>query len=123
MTAYKKYSVTCFNADRTKYASDEVEVNVMTVDVKVNGTNDGPFTVQSGADITLTWTSTNAATCSINWGTNSSNYFYNFPVQNVTASKNYKVTCVSNDSTKTADDEVQVFELRNSNNTLNIPQI
>ena len=57
------YTVSCTGDKGT--ASDQVDVNIPpTADMKANG-SDGPIAVSSGGEVTLSWGSTNAASCKV----------------------------------------------------------
>jgi len=69
LTATTTYTLNCTGAGGS--ASDSVRVNVSdnapyppTADIKANG-SDGPITIPTNTSATITWSSTNASSCSI----------------------------------------------------------
>ena len=82
-----------------------------TVDLKIEG-SDGPRTIQSGAYITPSWTSTNANYCTTSWNNGSTvnqgivNYGTTITTP-ITTSGTYTVTCSSPDG-RSASDSVTV---------------
>ncbi len=113
LKASATYTLTC-TGKLGETASDSVTVNIggtpsaanSTVDLKVNGSN-GPITIKSGASAMLSWTSTNATSCTASnaWSgykmVRSSEY-----TGSLTASKTYTLTCSGN--VNRADDSVTV---------------
>ena len=68
LSAGASYTVTCTGTRGT--AADQVEVYLLpTADIKVNG-SDEPVTTTAGGEVSVSWTSTNAASCKVspvNW--------------------------------------------------------
>ncbi len=62
---------------------------VPTVIIKANG-SDGPISVNAGSSVTVSWTSTNADSCSSPWGTPSGSQPYS-----PTVTTTYSITCTS----------------------------
>jgi hypothetical protein len=64
-----------------------------SVDLKVNN-SDGPITISSGDSITLTWTSSNANSCTASGGwSGSKSISGSLTLTNLTSSKTYAITC------------------------------
>jgi len=72
-----------------------------TVDLKVNGKN-GPITVNQGKSAILTWTSTNATTCTASGGWSGDEPSSGtFTTQALASAQNYILTCTGNQGTAT----------------------
>ncbi|MBI4359253.1 MAG: hypothetical protein HY577_01595 [Candidatus Nealsonbacteria bacterium] len=95
LTNSATYTITCTGAGGT--ASDSVTVNVQnpapTVDIKANG-SDGPVTIGYNTAATLSWTSTNATSCTAagDWS-GSKAISGSESTGNLTSSKTYTITC------------------------------
>ena len=111
LTSSKTYTITCTGAGGS--ASDSVTVNVSgqpippTVDIKANG-SDGPITIDYNTSATLSWTSTNADSC-----TASGDWSGSKPTSgsedtgNLTSSKTYVITCTG--AGGSASDSVTIY--------------
>ena len=97
LTVTRTYTITCTGAGGS--ANDSVTVNVSvpvtppTVDIKANG-SDGPITIDYNTVATLSWTSTNASSCSASNGWSGGKTTSDSEsTGNLTASKTYTISC------------------------------
>jgi hypothetical protein len=68
-------------------------IQAPTVDLKVNN-SDGPITVPYGSSITLTWTSSNANSCTASGGwSGSKSISGSLTLSNLTSSRTYTLSC------------------------------
>ncbi len=87
-----------------------------TVDIKANN-SDGPITINSGSNITLTWTSTNATSCSASNGWSGSQVLNgSLAITNLTATKTYTLTCTGSGGISANSVIVNVNSASSSNN-------
>jgi len=113
LTSSKTYTLTCTGTGGT--ATDSVTVNVEsrpplpTVDIKANG-SDGPISIYYNTAATLTWTSTNATSCTASNGWSGAKALNNASpgesTGNLTTSKTYTLTCTNSEGS--ASDSVTV---------------
>ena len=97
LTSSKTYTIICTGAGGS--ANDSVTVNVSapttppTVDIKANG-SDGPITIDYNTAATLSWTSTNATSCSASNGWSGGKATSGSEsTGNLTSSKTYTIIC------------------------------
>jgi uncharacterized repeat protein (TIGR01451 family) len=123
--SFTTYTITCTNSAGVS-ASDSVSVMVQgdpeppTVDLRANGSN-GPITIQSGTQATLSWTSNNATSCQATGGPWSGTKQLNSSesTQPLTQSTTYTITC-SNSVGVTASDSVTINVNQPQNPTVDI---
>ncbi|MDP2676139.1 MAG: hypothetical protein Q8O83_00420 [bacterium] len=96
LTGSKTYTITCTGSDGSD--SDSVTINVQppaspTVDIKANG-SDGPVTIGFNSSSNLTWTSSDASSCTASgaWS-GSKSLSGSQSTGNLTGSKTYVITC------------------------------
>ncbi|OGY99603.1 MAG: hypothetical protein A2945_03085 [Candidatus Liptonbacteria bacterium RIFCSPLOWO2_01_FULL_52_25] len=107
ITAHTTFTVTCTGPGGTATDSvfiDPPQQTTITADIKANN-SDGPITIQSGNSATLTWTSANATSCTVNPG-GLSGTLGTQQTSNLTASQTYTITCTG--SSGSASDTVIV---------------
>ena len=103
LTSNKTYTITCTGSGGT--ATDSVGANVQanqpTVDLKANG-SDGQITINYNTAATLSWTSTNATSCSAsgNWS-GAKALSGSQSTGNLTSNKTYTITCTGSGGTAT----------------------
>lgn len=103
LTASRTYSVTCTGPGGT--ATDSVTVNVSsapqapTADIKANG-SDGPVTIAYDTAANLSWTSSNATSCSVSLGAFSGT-LGSVSTGNLVFSQTYQLTCTGPGGTAT----------------------
>src|SRR3989344_4022084 len=125
VTSTHNFSIQCVN-NVSQFAYDEVTVNVNTppqnptVDLKANS-SDGPVSITSGTQATLSWTSSNATSCSATGGPWSGAKSLNSSevTPSLTQSSTYTITC-TNSVGATASDSVTVNISQVSNPTVDL---
>ena len=120
LTSSKTYTLACQNSAGTR-VTDSVAVNIRnavpapTVTLKVNN-SDGPVTINYNSEATLSWTTTNAVSCTASgsWDGGKSTSG-NQSTGALTSSKTYTLTCKNSENTE-ANDSVTINVSREENN-------
>ncbi|MEX0621393.1 MAG: PA14 domain-containing protein [Candidatus Woykebacteria bacterium] len=101
------YSVTTFVIDPSSGPTPDP---APTVDIKANGSN-GPITVQSGSDVTLSWISTDATSCTAadDWS-GSKATSGSQTISNVTSNKKFTLSCTGSGGSASDNVVVNVSE-------------
>ncbi len=123
-TSSTTYTLSCTGAGGTASDSVSVTVNSVTVqsptaDIKANG-SDGPISVPATSGVSLTWTSTNATSCSVNPGAYSG-LTGTQTTSAIEAGRTFVVSCTG--AGGTASDSVVVNPSSTTGGTVNVSTI